>query len=105
MRTLTYLIGITFATLWYGTKAIVAGLLGIPSRRGGPYEVWQRRWAKVVLWTSGVKVKTVGLEHVPRDRSVVFISNHQSFFDILAIVSVLPDGVRFVAKKIGRAHV
>ncbi len=99
MRTILYLITVVAATVWYGTKAIVAGLLRIRPARGSPYDAWQRGWGKVVLWASGVKVSTVGLERVPRDRSLVFISNHQSFFDILAIVTVLPPGTRFVAKK------
>jgi 1-acyl-sn-glycerol-3-phosphate acyltransferase len=99
MRTILYLVTIVAVTLWYGGKAIVAGLLGIRAHRGSPYDTWQRRWALAVLWASGVKVSTVGLERVPRDRSVVVISNHQSFFDILAIVTVLPPGTRFVAKK------
>ncbi len=99
MRTLLYLIAITAATAWYGGLAIMGGLFRIPSKRGGIYDKWQRGWARTVLRASGVKVRAVGLEHVPQDRSVVFISNHQSFFDILAIVTVLPPGIRFVAKK------
>jgi 1-acyl-sn-glycerol-3-phosphate acyltransferase len=99
MRTVIYLITIALATVWYGTLVIVAGLLGVPSRRGGVYDTWQRGWSKMVLWGGGVKVSTKGLENVPHDEPVVFISNHQSFFDIMSIVSVLPAGVRFVAKK------
>lgn len=99
MRTVLYLVTVVAATVWYGTKAIVGGLLRIPPSRGSPYDAWQQGWGKVVLWASGVKVSTVGLERVPRDRSVVFISNHQSFFDILSIVTVVPPGTRFVAKK------
>lgn len=99
MRTVAYLVTLTLATLWYGTLATGAALLGIPSRRGGVYDGWQRGWARAILTASGVTVRTKGLEHVPPDRSLVFISNHQSFFDILAIVTALPPGVRFVAKK------
>jgi 1-acyl-sn-glycerol-3-phosphate acyltransferase len=99
VRSLLYLITILAATAWYGGLAIVAGVVGIPARRGGVYDRWQKGWARAILAASGVRVRTVGLDSLPRDRPLVYISNHQSFFDILAIISVLPDGLRFVAKK------
>jgi 1-acyl-sn-glycerol-3-phosphate acyltransferase len=39
------------------------------------------------------------MEHIPQDQPVVYASNHQSFFDILALAAVLPGKMRFVAKK------
>ncbi len=96
LRPIVYLVALIFATIWFGGQSIIAGLLGI--ERSGPYDRVQRGWGRTLLKAAGVKVETVGLEQVPTDRPVVFISNHQSWFDILALVATLP-GIRFVAKK------
>jgi 1-acyl-sn-glycerol-3-phosphate acyltransferase len=39
------------------------------------------------------------LERVPHDRPVVYVANHQSFFDILALAATVPGQMRFVAKR------
>jgi 1-acyl-sn-glycerol-3-phosphate acyltransferase len=99
LRKLWYPIGTFFLTVWYGSKAVVFGLLGIPNRQGGVYDRIGRSWSSKVLKVAGVSVSTRGMDSVPRDQPVVFVSNHQSFFDILALSSKLPGTMRFVAKK------
>lgn len=99
LRKLWYPIGLFFLTAWYGTKAVVFGLLGIPNRQGGVYDRIGRTWSAKVLKVAGVAVRTQGMDRVPRDQPVVFVSNHQSFFDILALSATLPGTMRFVAKK------
>jgi len=89
---------VTF-TIWYAGKAVIAGLLGVAYRPGGVYDQTGRKWATKLLKVSGVEVRTVGFEHVPEDSPVVFVANHQSLFDILAVIEVLLGRVRFVAKR------
>ncbi|MDD6428647.1 MAG: lysophospholipid acyltransferase family protein [Lachnospiraceae bacterium] len=48
---------------------------------------------------SGSSVEVSGLENIPSDRPVLFIGNHQSFFDIVITYSRLPNLTGFVAKK------
>jgi 1-acyl-sn-glycerol-3-phosphate acyltransferase len=52
-----------------------------------------------LLKVAGVTVETRAFENIPQGQPVVYVSNHQSFFDILALLHVLPDPFRFVAKK------
>ncbi len=89
------------------TIMIVASLmLGIPSllsafvdRTGRvPYRIGQA-WARVVLRLNGVRVRVEGLERINRKTSYVFISNHQSNLDGLAIGTSLPSPLRFVIKR------
>lgn len=54
---------------------------------------------KILLLISGVKVKVIGLEHVPRDEAVLYISNHRSYFDVPIAYSTLPSLTSFMAKK------
>ena len=46
-----------------------------------------------------IRVEVDGLDRIPRDRPAVYMSNHQSVFDISAIIATLPVDWRFVAKR------
>ena len=59
-----------------------------------------RFWAKGNLWACGVKVRTRGLERLDPRQAYLFMSNHQSQFDILALIVVLDAfQLRWVAKQ------
>lgn len=92
-----YLIALPLLTLWHGSIVVMAGLLKVPNRAGGVYDRAARNWARRLLRAAGVEVRLVGWERVP-DGPVVFASNHQSWFDILALAANLHRTVRFVSK-------
>ena len=56
-------------------------------------------WAKVVLWICGVRVDVKGLGNVDSEVPRVYVTNHQSFFDIFALFACLPVSFRFIVKK------
>ena len=57
-------------------------------------------WARLNRWASGARVTARGLENVDRSLSYVFMSNHESNADIIAIAYALRDfQLRWVAKK------
>ena len=56
-------------------------------------------WAKVVLWICGVKVEVKGVENVDSEVPRVYVTNHQSYFDIFALFACLPVSFRFVLKQ------
>ncbi len=71
-----------------------------PFERSGESGVWMaRQWARWILATCSISVEADGLEHLSPDQPVVLMSNHQSLFDIAAIIDTLPISFRFVAKK------
>jgi 1-acyl-sn-glycerol-3-phosphate acyltransferase len=96
---LTYYAAIVPLTSWHASLAVVAGLLRVRWRRGGVYDQTQHKWARRLLKTAGTPVTLVGFDKVPRDQPVVYVSNHQSWFDILALAGTIPGTLRFVAKK------
>ncbi|MBQ8148702.1 MAG: 1-acyl-sn-glycerol-3-phosphate acyltransferase [Lachnospiraceae bacterium] len=58
------------------------------------------RWAfNCVLWLGGVKKNVVGVENIPTDTPVLFVSNHRSYLDILLLQTTAGVPVGFVAKK------
>lgn len=55
-------------------------------------------WAMDRMKDSGADVNVYGLENLPKEGSMLFVSNHQSNFDILLLLSYLPVSKGFVAK-------
>ena len=99
IRAICYLTALFVLTIYYGCKVILAAMLRIENTPGGVYDRTPRDWASKVLKAAGVRVDTIGFEHVPWGKPVVYVSNHQSFFDILALSVTLPHTYRIVAKK------
>jgi len=57
-----------------------------------------RNWARSLLWAAGVTVEVEGLENLPPGEPAVLVANHQSWFDVFALVVHLPVDYRFVGK-------
>lgn len=53
---------------------------------------------KLILWVSGTDITYIGKENVPRDQAVLYVGNHNSYFDILLTYSQCPDLTGYVAK-------
>ena len=58
-----------------------------------------RAWAWLILKTSGVRVRAIGLENVDATKSYVVAANHQSIYDIPIVFTTLPLQLRIVAKE------
>lgn len=54
---------------------------------------------KIVLFISGAHVTVKGVENIPKDKSVLYVGNHNSFYDILTSCSAIPYPTGYVAKK------
>lgn len=58
------------------------------------------QWAfKVILFLSGVKLTIKGFDHIPKDKAVLYIGNHRSYFDIAITYALAPNLTGYVAKK------
>ncbi len=99
LRTVWFLANLIAYTGWYASKAVIAGVLRVPNRPGGVYDECARRWSVRMIKVAAVELRTSGYERVPQDRPVVYVSNHQSWFDIWSLASIVPGQTRFVAKK------
>ncbi len=53
----------------------------------------------IVLKISGVRITVNGLDRIPKDRAVLYVGNHRSYFDILVGYVTVPGLTGFVAKK------
>lgn len=57
-----------------------------------------KEWAKERVADSGSTINIKGLENIPDQNGILFMSNHQSNFDILLLLAELPVQHGFVAK-------
>src|SRR5690348_278471 len=98
LRTLWFILWLFLFTVWYASKAVIAGLLRRSNTPGGVYDECARRWSKGMLWAAGIDARMVNWDKVPA-APVVYVSNHQSWFDIFLLAGLIPTQVRFVSKK------
>lgn len=53
----------------------------------------------IILFVCGAKVKVEGLENIPKDRPVLYVGNHRSYFDIIVLYRYVVGPTGFMAKK------
>ncbi len=75
---------------------VLAALL---SRTGGLAFNLSKIWAQTILLITRTKVRVTGQEHIARGQSYIVMSNHQSHFDILALVTGLGIQYRWIIKQ------
>ncbi|NOK37484.1 1-acyl-sn-glycerol-3-phosphate acyltransferase [Corallococcus exercitus] len=55
-------------------------------------------WGRSALAAAGVRHEAFGLENIPKEGNVVFVSNHQSHFDAMVNFAHIDKHTRYVAK-------
>jgi len=82
---------------------IVLGTLSVASTvydaRGYFAHGCARLWSWLILATTGVAVHAQGLGRLDPGRTYVFVSNHQSIYDIPIVFSTFPYQLRIIAKQ------
>jgi len=92
-----YLIpSIAVYTIVLGTASLMGSLV---ERRGRFAHGCARTWSWLILATTGVSVDVRGLDRLNPARTYIFVSNHQSIYDIPVIFANLPYQLRIIAKE------
>jgi len=95
IRAYLFLTVFTPLTFLFAASAILCSLFDASGRA---YAFHARLWARLSLALAGTRVRIRGTEHIP-DGPVIFMSNHQSNFDILSLLANLPRQINWIAKK------
>ena len=86
-----------------GVYTVLLGALSVGSSlfdRRGYFGHWcAQAWSWLILATTGVDVDIHGLERLEPGRTYVFVSNHQSIYDIPVIFWWIPFQLRIIAKE------
>ena len=94
----------TFAYLAYFWLLLIVGLILFPPyllmrlfrlrRLWRPYVIAVAgAWGRHLLYMAGARVEVAGLENLPAHDRLCFVSNHQSYLDILLITGYIPKTV------------
>jgi 1-acyl-sn-glycerol-3-phosphate acyltransferase len=96
-RTVFFLIpAIGAYTIVLGTASLASSLF---DRTGRFAHGCARLWSRLILVTTGVRVRVEGLEALEPGKTYIFVSNHQSIYDIPVIFWWLPYQLRIIAKE------
>ena len=82
-------------TFLFAASALLSTLLDASGRA---YAFHARLWARLSLFLAGARVTLSGTEYIPAGPAI-FMSNHQSNFDILTLLAIMPCQIYWVAKK------
>ena len=74
-------------------------ILSLHDRSGKKQHWCARVWCRMIALTVGTRVRVHGAHHIEPDTSYVFLSTHQSYMDIPAMLGYLPAQLRIAAKK------
>jgi 1-acyl-sn-glycerol-3-phosphate acyltransferase len=89
------IVWIVLVTILFGILAIFASFIDfrglLPHRVAGI-------WARSILAASPIEVTVTGLSNIDPDKSYVYMSNHQSNYDIPVLLAHLPVQFRWLAK-------
>ena len=95
IRTTYIMLWVVLTTIFLGTIAIIISFF---TRTGNPVHIIARIWARGILYVSRIRVRVIGLNKIDPSQSYVYMSNHQSNFDIPVLLAHLPVQFRWLAK-------
>lgn len=96
VATITGNLFLFFGTLLFGVVGVAVSF--VPPRGHHTFTV-ARVWARCVLASAGVRVRSRSLARLDPAASHIFLANHQSLYDIPAVIATAPHQVRFAAKR------
>lgn len=95
LQTLVIYCWLFLGTLLLGSLAVVVSFF---SKTGNNVHAIAQAWGKSILWVSGIHTVTYGFKEEMKHQPFIFMSNHQSNFDIPVLYSALPVQFRWLAK-------
>ncbi|MBW1837302.1 MAG: 1-acyl-sn-glycerol-3-phosphate acyltransferase [Deltaproteobacteria bacterium] len=90
-----YLIFLILNTLVLGTIVILISPL---DRKGNFVHYIGKFWSLMNIFLSGTRIKITGQEKIQKNQSYIVISNHQSLFDVWALIGKIPLQLRWIVK-------
>jgi len=90
-----FVVFVVVQTFILGFMAIVASLI---DHRGNAGFYLGKFWSRNNLFMSGVRVTVKGLSHIAKQQPYIVMANHQSHYDVLALMGYLPVQFRWVMK-------
>ena len=97
MRTLLVSLALLIFTPLGSATVLIAANLGLSHREWKLFKWVPQTWARLINMAAGVRVRVHNAERMNDPAPHIYVSNHVSWFDVLALVATLPR-FKFVAK-------
>jgi 1-acyl-sn-glycerol-3-phosphate acyltransferase len=95
------IIQIILIVLWTGICGLIGIVLMLITWNGQWVHYFEGRYlfCPLVLFIARVKLKVTGLENLDTTKSCIYVSNHVSHLDVVAIARAIPLGLFYIGKK------
>lgn len=95
------LVLLIFFIIWLPLLGVLMIVRHFNRKASGAFGKWWAGWTiRLIFLICGTRITIRGAENIPKDRPVLFVSNHRSYFDIFAAVAFTPvKNVGFIAKR------
>ena len=91
---------IVIVALWSsGYFVSIVSAIGIKDKEG-KYNSIERKFTQISFRLLGINFDVKGLENIPENEPVIFVSNHQSFIDVKLSIAAIPRNFSFISKDI-----
>jgi len=91
---------IVIVALWSsGYFVSIVSTIGIKDKEG-KYNSIERKFTQISFRLLGINFDVKGLENIPENEPVIFVSNHQSFIDVKLSIAAIPRNFSFISKDI-----
>jgi 1-acyl-sn-glycerol-3-phosphate acyltransferase len=94
MRLIVAIIWVSSLTFLYGIMIFI--LRPFSKEAARMVSVW---WCRHLAFLTDVKAVLHGFEKLDKDKHYIFLANHMSYYDIIALYVTLPYKLSFIAKK------
>jgi len=88
-----------FFVPWTLFCAVSAMLSTFIDKSGSTFHRFALLWSRLALSVAGVKLEVEGAELIPSGQPLIFMGNHQGYFDILALFLAVPVRFNWLAKE------
>lgn len=89
-----------FMVFWTFLLMLIAPLfIPLTFNKQFPLVVARTLFSSVLMWIAGIKLKTFGVENIPKGNPVIFVANHCSHLDIGCLCKSIPVNLHFIGKK------
>lgn len=85
--------------IWLAAYFTVAILSIGSDRKGFNYYITSRIMARLIIRSTGIRIKVIGMENIKKNEPVIFVSNHQSLLDIILAMAFIPNNFSFISKE------
>jgi 1-acyl-sn-glycerol-3-phosphate acyltransferase len=95
------LLQVTLIFIWTAISGLLGIILMLITRNGQWVHYFEGRYlfCPPVLFIARVKLKVTGLENLDTKKPCIYVSNHVSHLDVVAIARAIPLGLFYIGKK------